>query len=227
MNKYTLPVIEDIIANVVDSIRATGTITNVVFASGVSTITSVNTLTNGEVVVIGSLEGKISNVSGTEFQIEGDASGEPSSWKAQAPYFIDGHLLDVANQLIEKDGSVAPVKFKKYPLIVMEQDFEMNKLNGPMARATLSFVIVNHTKPEYTTEKRREFNFTPILDPLYKDFIAALDNFLGVAVLSEEWEVTRRYYWGSQFAAEANVFNDFLDAIEIKNLEIETTITCN
>ena len=225
MNQYTLPVIEDIISDVVDSIRATGTITNVVFDSGVSTITSVNTLTDGEVVVIGSLEGKISNVSGTEFQIEGDASGEPASWKAQAPYFIDGHLLDVANQLIEKDGSVAPVKFKKYPLIVLEQDFEMDKLDGPIARAPLNFAIVNWTKEEYNTKQRREFNFTPTLDPLYSEFIEALDNFLGVDILSENWGVTRRYYWGSQFV-DANIFNDYLDAIEVKNIEIETNINC-
>lgn len=225
MNQYRLPVIEDIISDVVDSIRATGTITNVVFDSGVSTITSVNSLTEGEVLVIGALEGKIKNVSGTEFQIEGDASLE-DSWKSRAPYFIDGHLLDVNKQLAEKDGSDSPEKFKKYPLIVLEQDFEMDKLDGPMARASLNFVIVNYTKPGYTTEQRREFNFTPILDPLYDDFIAALDKFLGITILSEEWKVTRRYYWGSQFAAEANVFNDFLDAIEIKDIEIETTITC-
>ena len=57
MIQYELPVIEDLISDVVDSIRATGTITNVVFSSGTSTITTVNSLTNGEVVVIGSLEG--------------------------------------------------------------------------------------------------------------------------------------------------------------------------
>lgn len=225
MNQYTLPALEDIISDVVDSIRATGTITNVVFASGVSTITSVNTLTDGEVVVIGSLEGKISNVSGTEFQIEGDASGEPSSWKAQAPYFEDGHLLDVANRLAVKDQSIAPEKHKKYPLIVLEQDINMVKFNGPIAQAPLNFAIVNQTKSEYNTKQRREFNFTPVLDPLYADFIAALDKFLGVTILSEEWEVTRRYYWGSQFV-DANIFNDHLDAIEVKNIEIETTITC-
>ncbi len=224
-NKYNLPVIEDIISDVVDSIRDTGTITNVVFASGVSTITTVNSLTNGEVVIIGSLEGKIKNVSGTEFQIDGNATGE-DSWKAQAPYFIDGHLLDVANQLLQKDGSVAPVKFKKYPLIVLEQDFTIDKLDGPIAKASLNFVIVNSTKAEYTTEQRREFNFTPTLDPLYSEFIQALDNFIGIGVNSENWDVTRRYYWGSQLV-EKNIFNDRLDAIELRNIEIEVTINCN
>ena len=225
MNQYRLPVIEDIISDIVDSIRATGDITNVVFASGVSTITSINSLTEGEVLVIGPLDGKIKNVSGTEFQIEGDASLE-DSWKARAPYFEDGHLLDVANRLAIKDVSVAPEKHKKYPLIVLEQDIDMVKFNGPIAQAPLKFAIVNKTESGYTTEQRREFNFTPVLDPLYANFIAALDKFLGITILSEEWEVTRRYYWGSQFV-DANIFNDFLDAIEIKNLEIETTITCN
>ena len=224
-NRYNLPVIEDIISDVVDSIRDTGTITNVVFDSGVSTITTANSLSNGEVVVIGSLEGKIKNVSGTEFQIDGDATLE-DSWKAQAPYFIDGHLLDVANQLLEKDGSVAPVKFKKYPLIVLEQDFTMDKLDGPIARGNLDFVIVNPTKAGYTTKQRREFNFTPILDPLYSEFLQALDNFIGIGINSENWDVTRRYYWGSQLV-EKNIFNDKLDAIEIKNLEIEVNINCN
>ena len=222
---YDLPIIEDIISDVVDSIRDTGTITNVVFASGVSTITTVNSLTNGEVVVIGPLEGKIKNVSSSQFDIDGDATIEVS-WKAQAPYFIDGHLLDVANQLLEKDGSVAPVKFKKYPLIVLEQDFTMDKLDGPIAKASLNFVIVNSTKAEYTTEQRREFNFTPKLDPLYSEFLQALDNFIGIGINSENWDVTRRYYWGSQLV-EKNIFNDRLDAIEIKNLEIEVNINCN
>lgn len=224
MMEYQLPVIEDIISDVVDSIRATGTITNVVFASGVSTITTVNTLSNGEVVVVGSLEGKIKNVSGTEFQIDGDATGA-TSWKAQAPYFIDGHLLDVAKQLVMKNNSVAPNKFKKYPLIVLEQDFDMNKLDGVYTRASLNFVIVNRTQGDYNTKQRREFNFTPVLDPLYMDFIDALSNFEGLEVVSDEWEVTRRYYWGSQFV-DKNIFNDWLDAIEIKNLNIETVINC-
>lgn len=226
MNQHTLPVIEDIIEAVVDSIRATGTITDVVFDSGVSTITSVNLLTEGEVVVVGPLEGKIKNVSGAEFQIEGDATGQ-TTWKAQAPYFEDGHLLDVANRLAVKDASVAPEKHKKYPLIVLEQDIDMNKFNGPIAQAPLNFAIVNPTDdPEYNTKQRREFNFTPTLDPLYDEFMTALDSFLGVTILSENWDVARRYYWGSKFV-DANIFNDHLDAIEINNLEIETTITCN
>jgi len=225
MNQYTLPVLEDIISDVVDSIRDTGDISDVVFAAGVSTVTSINSLKEREVVVVGPLEGTVRNVSGTEFQIEGDATGQ-LTWKAQAPYFEDGHLLDVANRLIARDGSVSPESDKKYPLIVLEQDFDMDKFNGPIARAPLSFAIVNPTQdPEYTTEQRREFNFTPILDPLYAEFIAALDKFLGVDILSENWGVTRRYYWGSQFNKE-NIFNDRLDAIEIKNLEIETTINC-
>lgn len=222
--RYDLPIIEDIISNVADSIRDTGTITGVVFASGVSTITSVNELTEGEVVVIGSLDGPIKNVSATEFQIDGNATSEVS-WKARAPYFIDGHLLDVANQLVEKDGSVGAEKSKKYPLIVLEQDFKIDKLDGPKIRASLSFAIVNHTKAEYTTEQRREFNFTPILDPLYSEFIKALDNFQGIAIISENWDVTRRYYWGSQFN-DSHIFNDKLDAIEVKDIEIETNINC-
>ena len=222
--RYNLKVVENIISNVVDSIRDTGTITNVVFASGVSTITTANSLGNGEVVVIGSLEGKIKNVSSSQFDIDGDATSEVS-WKAQSPYFIDGHLLDVADQLLQKDGSVAPVKFKKYPLIVLEQDFTMDKLDGPYAKASLNFVIVNSTKAEYTTEQRREFNFTPILDPLYSEFIEALSNYLGIDVISENWDITRRYYWGSQLV-DKNIFNDRLDAIEIENLKIETVINC-
>ena len=224
MIEYQLPVIEDVISDVVDSIRDAGDITNVVFASGVSTITAINALSNGEVGVIGSLEAKISSVSSTEFKIEGDATGE-TTWKAQAPYFIDGHLLDVANQLVQKDGSVSPEKFKKYPLIVLEQDFEMNKVDGPYAKASLSFVIINPTKVDYDTKQRREFNFTPVLDPLYLEFIEALNTFQGIDIISDEWDVTRRYYWGSQFV-DKNIFNDLLDAIEVKNLKIEIVINC-
>ena len=224
MIEYQLPVIEDVISDVVDSIRDAGDITNVVFASGVSTITAINALSNGEVVGIGSLEAKISSVSSTEFKIEGDATGE-TTWKAQAPYFIDGHLLDVANQLVQKDGSVSPEKFKKYPLIVLEQDFEMNKVDGPYAKASLSFVIINPTKVDYDTKQRREFNFTPVLDPLYLEFIEALNTFQGIDIISDEWDVTRRYYWGSQFV-DKNIFNDLLDAIEVKNLKIEIVINC-
>ena len=85
---------------------------------------------------------------------------------------------------------------------------------------------MNPTKAEYTTKQRREFNFTPKLDPLYSEFIHALDNFIGIAIISENWDITRRYYWGSQLV-EKNIFNDKLDAIEIKNLEIEVNINCN
>ena len=223
-NQYPLPVIEDIIAAVVDSIRKTGDITDVVFSSGISTITSINTLKEREVVAIGELEGKIKNVSSAEFQIEGDATGE-LTWKALAPYFVDDHFRAVANRLATKDVSVGPEKFKKYPLIVLGQDFKMAKLDGPMARAPLNFVIIHDTLNEYSPVERREFNFTPILDPLYAEFMKALNTFLGVDVLSKEWGVWRRYNWGSDFV-DAHIFNDYLDAIEINDLEIETNITC-
>ncbi len=221
---YDLPVIEDIIAGVVDSIRETGTIDGVVFASGVSTVTSSNSLSNGDIIVINNEDYKVFEVGTSVFKVKGDVSAF-SEWKACAPYFMDGHLVEVSQRLAEKDESVESYKYKKYPLIVMLQDFSMKKHNGPLAEADLDFVIVDDTKLEYDTYERRENKFKTILDPLYSQFINALDKTLNIAILSEDWQVTRRYYWGSSLNDE-NIFNDTLDAIEINQIKIETTLKC-
>jgi len=221
---YDLPVIADIISDVVDSIRETGTIDSVVFNSGVSTVTTNNSLTERDIIVINSIDYKVFGVSSTEYKVNGDVSGQ-TSWRAYAPYFMDGHLLDISNRLVEMDVSAENFKYKKYPLIVLIQDIKMQKFDGPKVEADLDFRIVDNTEVSYDTKDRREKKFKPILDPLYSKFIKAIDDFIGIDITSEDWEVIRRYYWGSSLN-DQNIFADFLDAIEINQIKTQITLTC-
>ncbi len=115
----------------------------------------------------------------------------------------------------------------KYPLICLFTDFPKKRGTDPkLAYETLlHLAIITVTKKELTEQDREINNFIPVLRPIYE----ALINEIGISkkILQdykdpkhEEWE---RFFWGRNpiFGSEPGVFDDYIDAIEIKNLEIK------
>lgn len=137
-------------------------------------------------------------------------------------YYYHSHPIEMVNTLIEKDQS-GEWKLKKYPAIYLYEDIKEN--HKPLSiTASLHVLILTETKPEYKSSDRDTYIFKPVLLPLFELFIDELMKNKSIENMSLEYEKTNRKFWGSDNGA--NVANDFVDAVEIENLEIEFTESC-
>jgi len=139
-------------------------------------------------------------------------------------YYLYGHPVEVVNTLSE--WSKHPTKkTEKFPLIMLFQDFEERKgtMQGINSEVSLNIVIATNTLNSYKSEERYTNNFKAILYPLYDEFIDRIK-------LSGYFESTLfphnkfdRVYWGKTglYGNDGNMFNDFIDAIEIQNLDLK------
>jgi hypothetical protein len=90
----------------------------------------------------------------------------------------------------------------------------------------VQFIIAVPTEIEYTMAERRDKNFLPFLYPIYAEFIKQLAVAPELGMPGElllKHTKTDRPYWGGgdQIGnGTANLFNDFIDAIQIRNLKL-------
>jgi len=137
-------------------------------------------------------------------------------------YYEYGHPLEIINTLAEKTQSNV-FKYKKYPLIMLFQDLdeEHNKIGYKIPYTTI--IIATPTNPTFKAKQRYDETFIPILYPIYESLIKNLEvsTFIG---WDKEHTKIDRVYWGKNgiYGNTGNIFNDFLDAIEVnfKNLRI-------
>lgn len=219
--RLNIPTLEADFEALVDSLRKTGTITGLSNDGELTTIATINDLKAFEVVSIDGVSYRIVSATSNEFVVKGVIS-TGTEWKANAPYYMDGHILEIQARLKELDESTSLLKWQKYPLIILLQDIDYSKNKIARTSVSVDILIVNITEGTYITEQRRVNNFEPVLDPLYNKFIAAVNdsnNFF----INGNWNLTRRYYWGSELANK-NPVSDFLDAIEINDLKLELAI---
>lgn len=135
----------------------------------------------------------------------------------EKPYAMYGHLKEVLRVLSEKDESQA-YKFKKYPLIVLIQDFEETH-NTLANQYTISprIIILEESKREYKADDRYINSFKTVLYPLYELLLEEIAgnpylNTVPVASLIPHKKYDR-LNWGTQQAGDA--LNDYLDGIDI------------
>ena len=146
----------------------------------------------------------------------------PAGYATGSPFYLYGHPLEIANTLTEWSKNPNQ-KFEQFPLIILFQDFEERKgtHQGENSVVSLNMVICCNTDKHYKSNERYEKTFKTVLYPLYDLFIEALTNsgyFAQTDDLIPHTKIDRVYY-GNQ-ANTANLFNDFIDAIEIKDLEL-------
>jgi len=140
------------------------------------------------------------------------------------PYYLYGHPLEVVNTLTE--WTKHPVKkFAKFPIIILMQDFEERKgvEQGVNSSVSLNLVICMNTKPEYKSADRYVNTFKPVLYPLYDSFIDTIITsgyFKNVSHGVVQHTKIDRVFYGNE-GNTANQFNDRIDAIEIRNLELD------
>lgn len=147
--------------------------------------------------------------------------------------YLYGHPLEIVNQLTlmtqSKNQGV-----KKYPLIGLFQDFREIKgeRHGIESKVNLHLIIANGTQPNYTAPERYQHNFKPVLYPIYEEFLNQLFRHRQFTFPERErisHTKIDRLYWGKEglYGNAGNIFNDYLDCIEIQNLQLLVkTKTC-
>lgn len=153
-----------------------------------------------------------------------DASFD-KTFGSDAPYFMFGHRLVIANDLNRK-GKTVEYKYKKFPVVALIMDTDSPFKRG-MFYHNLRVVIMTGTKQEYTTRQRYDLVFKPTLFPIYNRLLEALadsPNFTWPGSEFPEHVPTERPFWGTPVLEknEKYIFDDPVDAIEITNLKINS-----
>lgn len=152
---------------------------------------------------------------------------------AASPFYMHGHPKEIINTLSKKDKHDVQ-KYNKYPLIALFQDFteEMGEDQTIRSSAELNMVIVMNTSQDYTAENRYDNTFRTVLYPLYDLLIKHIEQsgwFKGVDPGLVSHNKIDRLYWGRSglYGSEANILNDYVDAIEIQNLQLDMRLRQN
>lgn len=140
-------------------------------------------------------------------------------------YYMYGHVSEIVDRLKSMNAS-PDHKDKKYPLIALFQDFKVvrgEKLSM-YGSASLNIIIATLTQPQYLAEQRYTLNFKPVLYPIYNELLNQLSLHAQFYFKHpiQHTEIDR-LYWGKEglYGNNGNIFNDYIDAIEIQNLQVE------
>lgn len=139
----------------------------------------------------------------------------------ETPYYLYGHPIEIIDKLAKKTN--AGESFDKFPLICLFTDInEIENVTKNTREITVDIVICNQTKPEYDTMERVVESFNPVLYPIYESLKKNISKG-GVFQLDSDISKTDRFFWGKNgiYGNTANIFNDFIDAIEIKDLKLK------
>ena len=158
---------------------------------------------------------------------------KPVALDTDEPFYMFGHPKEIINTLSLKDKNDVQ-KFNKYPLIALFQDFTETVGEDQTIRssAELNLVIVMNTSQDYTAENRYDNTFRTVLYPLYDLLIKHIEQsgwFKDVDPGLVSHDKIDRLYWGRSglYGNEGNIFNDFIDAIEIQNLQLDMRLRQN
>ncbi len=145
----------------------------------------------------------------------------------QQIHFEHGHPLEIIGIMKSMSEAIAK-KPMRYPLVALFRDFPQKPKQGFAFVANVQIFIMTRTKPEYYSNQRKEKSFKPILYPILNELIHQMElsgKFLFDGGMQNSWdEQIDHYFWGreSVFGSQANIFSDWIDCIEIKNLNLKT-----
>lgn len=135
-------------------------------------------------------------------------------------YYKYGHPREISKRLQELSNS--PTEgHKKFPLVILFTDITIGKdVPGFYGSARLRMLVANITQPEYISEQRTELNFKPVLHPIKDELIKQIGLHSQFTYEDElTYDETDMYFYGSQIN-DKNIFNDYIDAIELKNIQV-------
>lgn len=135
-------------------------------------------------------------------------------------YYMYGHPKEIASRLQALSNS--PTEgHKKFPLIILFTDITIeHNVPGFYGSARLRMLVANITQPTYISDQRTELNFKPIIHPIKDELIKQISLHNRFTYEDElRYSETDMYYYGSQIN-DKNVFNDFIDATELRDIRI-------
>lgn len=141
--------------------------------------------------------------------------------------FQHGHHREITSILTEMSKNPTN-SAKKYPLIALFQDFEEVR-KGDFINVKLQMIVATLTKNTLTAPERYTQSFRPELYPIYDallDAIARSTYFDEATVKQIEHTKIDRLFWGRNglYGSESNIFNDYIDCIEIKDLKLKVKL---
>lgn len=129
----------------------------------------------------------------------------------------------ISNQLVlwGKSPATSPLK---YPIICLLSPYEEDRTEV-QEHVSLEFIILVNTQKNYSNEDREEISFERVLRPIYRIFIEEISrdgrfvsNYRGI--VPHRYTENYRYGRVGVLGPDGKPFRDFIDAIEIKNLEL-------
>lgn len=135
-----------------------------------------------------------------------------------------GHPREIVETLQEMSNNPETTE-KKYPLIALFQDFPERKGLAQGTQLKLNLIIATLTNRELKAADRYAQSFNPVLIPIYDLFLAKIAK----SSFFRETEPSKivhtkydRMFWGRSglYGNQGNIFNDFIDCIEIVDLNL-------
>lgn len=135
-------------------------------------------------------------------------------------YYKYGHPVEISSRLQAITNSTTE-GHKKFPLIILFTDITIQKdVPGFYGSANLRMLVANITEPHYISEDRTEKNFKPVLHPIKEELVRQIGLHAQFTYDGElTYDETDMYFYGSEINKK-NVFNDYIDAIELKNIKV-------
>ena len=137
--------------------------------------------------------------------------------------YMHGHPNEITESLTEMTKNPTAAA-GKYPLVALFQDFEEDK-SGDFIKVKLQMIIAVLTSNKMKAPERYDASFRPYLYPIYEELIRVISR-SGYFNESTERQVKHikvdRLFWGRNglYGNQGNIFNDYVDCIEIKNLSL-------
>jgi len=145
-----------------------------------------------------------------------------------------GHPADIIAELVQLSATESN-RFKKFPMIGLFLDLpqKRGKAVDSFSVRLNGFIAVGSTKT-WTPIQRTQQSFVPLLHPIYDEFITQLLKHPAI-VMPENRVIphgyVERYQWGKGGLeyyenGKKNIFNDFMDAIEFTDMELDFKLNC-
>lgn len=145
-------------------------------------------------------------------------------------HYLHGHPLEIIETLGQRDKSKTML-FDKYPLVAVFQDFpeRVAEEPGTISEVTLHLIVARATSPSYKATERYEHNFKPVLYPVYYELLKEIHLSRAFRTMSPtliRHTKIDRLYWGREGLGknQGNIFNDWIDCIEIKDLKLKVNL---
>lgn len=136
-------------------------------------------------------------------------------------YYMHGSLKEINARLAQlsqsKDG-----QNQKFPLICLLHDYTRRR-GDTYETAEITILIANNTLANYISDERLEKNFKAVLNPIYLELLRQLHlspYFNTPSELRISHTKIDHYFYGTEGVGGVNRFNDLVDCIELRDLEL-------